>query len=390
MKGGFSFKGMDIASLSLHYVPEREDTYVYRPTETSVHEEIFDGHDGGYFYGVTKQPKEFNLRCYFESKHINKGVMEKIRWLFKKGTSGQLVFETRPWCYYYATVIELDDKEIFNYENGIIKVTMKAYYPFARSDLMIYEPNWLNYYDVIESTAFLESYDMMPVTNLLQLNEGPTAYLPVPATGLSFELYNPGTEYADVGIEIAGEAPEGITIKNLTTNEECKFVALTDAETTDQNRFVYLDGINGKCVLQTINPNTGNVISSSLNYLYHDHGFIRLAPDYPAKRVYISRQPSGANYTINTIENLYDPESETLEFANQIYAGKRIYLIDKWYTIDHLNNSSSIQVTTALNLPSSQTFPFKAVIASCNKLKIKVPEACTLSRIKFNYKATFA
>ena len=59
MNGGFRFCGTDISVLGLEYVPDMKDTYVYAGTQTQVSQEVFEGHDGGYYYGMTKQPKEF-------------------------------------------------------------------------------------------------------------------------------------------------------------------------------------------------------------------------------------------------------------------------------------------------------------------------------------------
>lgn len=59
MAGGFSFCGVDIAKYGLYYAPEDENTYVYGSGEYATHDETFDGHDGGYWYGTTLQPKEF-------------------------------------------------------------------------------------------------------------------------------------------------------------------------------------------------------------------------------------------------------------------------------------------------------------------------------------------
>ena len=93
MKGGFSFCGVDIADIGLEYAPDNKDTYVYKPGEAEVHEEIFDGHDGGYIYGATKRPKEFILRCYFEDKNIAEGIMARAYNLFKIGKSGKLLLQ---------------------------------------------------------------------------------------------------------------------------------------------------------------------------------------------------------------------------------------------------------------------------------------------------------
>lgn len=59
MQGGFSFCGTDIADLGLEYVPETANTYVFAGSDYKIHEQVFDGHHGGYYYGSTVSPKVF-------------------------------------------------------------------------------------------------------------------------------------------------------------------------------------------------------------------------------------------------------------------------------------------------------------------------------------------
>ena len=357
MKGGFTFNNVDIADLFLEYAPELSDTYVFRPTSTTPHDETFDGHTGGYFYGLTKEPKEFILRCFYDEKHINKGIMEKMHWVFRKGNSGKLVFQKRPWCYYYATVIDVDDTEVFNYLNGVIKITMKAYYPFARSDDMYYPSNRLDYFDVMETTAFFDSESMMPAMDIAGESTITSA--------TSFLLYNPGNEFADVGIEIAGNAPTGVIIKNLTTNQECKFIALTSEATTTVNSYVCYDGINGKCILKS--PTQANI-----NSLYHDYGCINLAPGYPVTR----------NIVVSEIDG------DTVTVANSVYEtdiGKYIYLNSTWQKILDVVDEHTLTIASDNLQDAVQT----TVIATMNELVITPVQSMSITRLKFNYKPTF-
>ena len=107
-RGGFSFCGVECGELNLQYVPENAETYVYRPAKYEVHEQAFEGHDGGYFYGTTTAPKEFKLRCIYQDEHINNGSMTAILNFFKRGKTGRLSFEKRPWVWYNATVTNVD------------------------------------------------------------------------------------------------------------------------------------------------------------------------------------------------------------------------------------------------------------------------------------------
>ena len=124
MKGGFTYRGVDIAELGLEYAPEIEETYVYRPAASTLPDETFDGHNGGYYYGITYQPKEFTLRCFFEEERIDRGVMAKVYATFKKGSSGRLVFQRRPWCYYNVVIEDvLSTIEVIENDNtGTMKI----------------------------------------------------------------------------------------------------------------------------------------------------------------------------------------------------------------------------------------------------------------------------
>jgi hypothetical protein len=157
MRASFSFCGIDIETLGLEYAPELEDTYVYKAAKPKIHDEVFDGHNGGYYYGMSKEPKEFILRCFFEQKEIDRGVMAKIMDLFREGRKGKLVFTRRSWSYYNAVVTDLDLTGITNYLNGVIKITMKAYYPFSRSDMIVADYKHPDY-DNLYSTSVYEPH----------------------------------------------------------------------------------------------------------------------------------------------------------------------------------------------------------------------------------------
>ncbi len=134
MTGGFTFDGIDIADLGLEYVPDNQNTYVYKPSQWNMNEESFDGHDGGYFYGTTVKPKDFTLRCIYEDSHVNSGGMTRLFHAFKRGRTGRLIFAKRPWCWYVTTVVSVDISQMTNYMNGVVTINMRAYYPFARTD----------------------------------------------------------------------------------------------------------------------------------------------------------------------------------------------------------------------------------------------------------------
>lgn len=368
IRGGFSFCGVDIADIGLSYAPEKENTYVYRPGETNVHEETFDGHNGGYFYGITKQPKEFILRCYFENEAIDQGIMERIYHLFRIGKQGKLIFCRRPYCYYYATVTNSPAPELSNYLNGMITITMKAYYPFARSDTMYYDSteskdpdNNLKVFEndfILDSTAFVENENMITQTSFANINiQAPDVYPVI--------LHNPGTEYAPLSITISGDVGKGIVIRNKTTKQECKIIAVDKAHTTASEKYVYIDGISGSTSLI-------GQSESKPAFIYHDSGFIDLAPAYPVIRgVYVETSSTNIVTLVNT---LY-----------QDVTGQYIYL-NGWHKIEKQLDEHCLLMGESV----STTSVGRTMISHMNELEIIPIDEADITHLSFSYKPTFA
>lgn len=258
MQGGFSFCGVDISELGLEYAPDLTRTYVYSGSSYKVHEQSFDGHDGGYYYGSTVAPKTFELRCIFQDRHVNDGVLTHIERFFRRGRTGPLVFSKRPWVSYTATVVKLDASQLTNYKNGVVTISLTAYYPYA-----VHPQNWLD---------LTSSHLTNMMNNSGLLFEAMTPSTSIIASGgtmteqTSFLLYNGGTEPSPLAIHIAGDATEGVVIANAATRQKCAFIALSSAITSDAGKYLRCDPISGLTVLT-------DGISEELAYLYHDYGF---------------------------------------------------------------------------------------------------------------------
>lgn len=375
-KGGFSFCGVNIKYLDLEYAPEKEDTYVYAPGKANVHDETFDGHNGGYFYGVTKEPKEFKLRCYFENEAIDRGIMAQMYDLFRAGRSGQLIFDRRPWCAYYATVTEVPTIELSNYKNGMVTINMKAYYPYARSvlrntDEMVNDPKtafYVNttdpdYSEIMLNTGLFDNKKYIPQMSFVPKDGATSISVMDP-----FILSNPGTEYASVGIYCAGQAPDGIVITNKTTGQQCKLVAFTAEKTSDDHKYIYIDGISGKTTLENEDGTPGK-----LAFLYHDSGFIDLAPCFPVYRNLYARYTGDKNVTI----------------TNKIFAdveGKYIFLNKKWHKIESKVDDNTLVLKTNVGASGID----QTIIAPMNELIVMPISSMALTKISFVYKPTFA
>lgn len=356
MKGGFSFCGVDIATLGIEYAPELEDTYVYKPAEAEIHEETFDGHHGGYLYGATFQPKEFNLRVFFE-KDIDRGLMARLYNLFRVGRTGRLVFQRRPWCWYNATVTAVDDSNLMTYRSGTITISMKAAYPFGRSDMnsardLVVTRTDKDYFKTIENTAFVEKVEMIPPTEFDNI----TSAIDIP-------LVNPGTVRAPVCICIAGDVGEGVEITNYSTNQTCAVTGLTKEKTSDVGKMLYIDSMNGKVVLS-------NGTASELAFLYHDKGFIELEPSFPAIRhLFVKHGGNTASAVIKMSENV---------------EGKHIFIDDKWIKIVKQPDDNHFILESSVSEGTTNT-----MIMPINILHVESLSEMDIS-LKFIYRPTFA
>ena len=295
--------------------------------------------------------------------------MEQIYHLFRTGKSGKLIFSRKPWCYYYATVTSLPHPELSNLYNGTITITMQASYPFARGDAMYYNSTINRNRDlnikvvendlVLESTALVENEDMIPIMSFNDIDLVHTE----PATLI---LHNPGTEFAPLSITLSGNVNDGIIIRNKTTNQECKIVAVDDAHTVDVQKFVHIDGLNGNTTL------IGEG-SATPAFVYHDSGFIQLAPAYPAIRnVFISKFLSSNQFRL-------------LNIVKQDIVGQYIFISDRWYKITD-QNKSIITVEDDISFPAKD----KTMITKMNEIEIEAITTANLSHISFSYKPTYA
>lgn len=359
MKGGFSFCGLDIYNLGLEYVPDNKDTYVFKSASSSIDEEVFNGHDGGYFYGSSLKPKEFSLKCYYEDKDVRHGLMSNIYNFFKPGKTGKLVFQKRPWCWYVATVTNVDTDSMLNYRNGFITIKLKAYYPYSRSDSNYFEEWDAERYELLRNTAFLTDESMVPQTKFEDVFDNKTDFI----------LLNGGNAKANVCVEIAGDVGEGVIIKNNTNGSEMKIVALNNLSLSGGSLFI--DSFTGKVFIKNDNETKDA-------FLYHEYGFIDLDPGFPINRDVTIEAESGSNivsYVDNFIFDVTD---------------KYIYIADKWYKIKEFNDDT---LTLVENVNTS--FSGNTCIVSMNELSIyPVSEKdegdnMSITKINFIYNPTF-
>lgn len=354
MQGGFSFCGVDIAKFGLEYVPPLDQTYVFGSAPYEVHQEVFDAHHGGYFYGTTVQPKDFTLKCLYQDQHIAHGSLSAIENFFRRGKTGRLVFEQREWLWYTATVVNVDLSDLRNYRNGFVTITLRAYYPFARHDCIS-----------IGNDNMFDSY-IASNSGLLTEIETPAVRFESMTADTSLMLYNGGSERASVAIAIAGDAGEGVTITNQTTGQTAKFVAFKKTDTTDVQKYIVSDALNGKTVLT-------DGINSERCFLYHDYGFIELEPSYPIERdVYVCYYANK-----NSIQIL------NAEIGDDV-VGRHIYIDGKWVKILAKEDDTLTVDATFAEDGSCYTN-----IVTMNEIIVTLSGNAELTKLEFIYKPTF-
>lgn len=359
MQGGFSFCGVDIAELGLEYAPDNANTYVFKASDYKLSEQVFDAHDGGYYYGETVQPKIFTLRCIYQDEHVNGGIISNVFRFFRRGRTGRLVFQKRPWVWYGATVVNVNVNQMMNYMNGLVTITLKAYYPFGRTDMEGYEEDY-EYLDALKANSAMLPDGVMPQTKVVEDGQELTTQTIVP-------LLNAGTERAAVAIEIAGDVGEGVIITNPSTGQKCSFVAMSKAVTTDAGKYVICDGLNGKTVLT-------NGTESELSYIYHDYGFIDLEPAYPIMRDVTVHYTAGSA-AVQTDEAVFDEDS----------VGQYLYYDGDWRKIASVISSKKANVLPSPSASGSEV----TSMVRMNEIVITPVANMALTRLNFVYKHTF-
>lgn len=354
MQGGFSFCGVDIAKYGLEYVPPLDQTYVFAGSDNEVHQELFEAHNGGYYYGATVQPKDFTLRCIYQDRHLLHGILSTIESFFHRGRTGRLVFQNRNWLWYTATVIDVDVSDIRNNRNGFVTITMRAYYPFARHDFIS-----------IGSKNVLDSH-IAANTGLLAAEETPETRFENVTQDMDLLLYNGGSERASVAVALAGDAGEGVVITNHTTGQTAKFVAFSTDKTTNAGKYIVSDALNGKTVLT-------DGTNSERGFMYHDHGFLELIPSFPIERdIYVTYKANSNRISVSGFE------------LDDDVIGRFVFIEEAWHKI-----TAKTDDTIVINTETNQDGEGCTNIVTMNEVNIKLLGGASLSKLQFIYKPTF-
>lgn len=350
----FTFCGMNTADVGQTYAPDAADIFVWN-TDYNTHSIEVDGHDGGYWFGTTINPKVFTLDCFFEQQSDLQ--LKQMEWLFSRGKTGELIFEDRPFLTYIGTVTKIKKFEIYAGNSGKITVEITAYYPFAKMDSLSvtsyaqYGPSLVG---LLKGTTGILTTAMTPDTAITSgLN----------ATK-SFLLYNPGDELADVRIKIAGDVGTGVSIYNNRTKQTCVITGLTKVVSGNVGKWLEVNATTGNIYLTN-----GETYSSGA--LYHDRGFIQLEGSAPIAR---------------DISVTYDGNLVSSNGAFRSYMeGQYIYINGYWRRIDTFLSPSEI----IIGYVYGGTGASLSTIAIMNYITVTPLTTMSLTQLEFVYYPTF-
>jgi len=276
------YKGTSFSSLGFYYIPtaqQRGDAI----TSFQTMSDSFTSRDGGIRYGSRVEVKKFELKFYYE--YISPQQKESFIKLIDRRTGGELYFTERPYAKYTAYVSAKPSFEEYGHYaivegrrySGIVTLQMEAYLPFARlterylDTLMDTE----YYYQIHDETSIIVSAED-PMGSISTETAKPGEFIyDIDVEGKTIwnlKILYPGTEYGRLSFDVAGEVGEdGLTIYNGATEQTCKVVGLNSAITDQTNRWYHIDSETGQCVLT-------NGVSSNVDYMFHDYGYISLVP----------------------------------------------------------------------------------------------------------------
>lgn len=253
---GFTYNGIHSSEYNCYYIPDASDRWFASP-EFEVYEKEVPGRPGGYGYGTRTKIRTLTLKVFFEN--ITKEMREKIRSWLTEDSLGELVLDERPFIIYRSVQLK---KTI----PGKLYTTQDLEYPhdvFSGTftiEFSLYEPyGYLKYKYYTSIDEDLAGF----YCGMLEKNEMPS----VPSTSSrSFLMYNPGTETCETLIRIGGSVGSGgLTIMNQTNGTECKILSLPSSG------YLEIDSFHGAIVHV-------NGESRTLNFEYHDEGYMNLAP----------------------------------------------------------------------------------------------------------------
>lgn len=333
MNGEFSFDGKSCTEFGLHYIPDAGDRWYSAPEYETIDEEV-TGRSGGYWYGTRVKVQTFNLPCYFEDNSIER--LEAVyRWL-SRNKEGKLVFEDRPFVYYNVRPILPSSAQVWWHEiqhrlaplgSGKVTLNFKAYEPFS---YMKYD----RYEEIDKDGAEMRC-------GIIEAGMMPPAIQPIAGQYL---VYNPGSETAYPTLRIAGSAPDGLTLTNMTTGRTCTLLGFNMAE----NTWLEINGRSGKISIEPVGTPA---------FEYHVDGYLDLASCQPYERdVVVTKAEGSATVTVENLD------------VDTSYVGRYVYLEDAWRRILYVYNDGR---TFELDASMTESSTENTMIAVLNRIELE-------------------
>ena len=181
--------------------------------------------------------------------------------------------------------------------------------------------------------------------------------------GSFFLLYNPGTETGHTVFRIAGEVGnDGLLIRSLTTGQRCKVVNLK-ADSLLEGACRELD--SEKCQTRIV---LGE--ESELAFLFHDGGYITLAPCLPFVRTIKVSHTAGSNMVYS--DRAFAPHMK----------GQYLFL-DSWKCIRQVTDANTI----ILSAPVERTGMTDTPVVTMNEIEITGGEGLTRFEVECQYRS---
>lgn len=274
---GFTYNGIHCSRFGLYYIPDESDLWFNDP-EYNVYQTDISWKNGGYYYDSKAKNRTFTLKCGFEE--IDVATRQKIKQWVKMGTSGKLIFDDMPFVFWNVRPGKIPVGNWYldtnDSHSGTVTITFTAYEPFG-------------YLTRKSNASGADDDGASDYCNMISYSEMPSDPT---ISSTSFNVYNPGTEECGLTIEISGSASNPIRLFNDANKSQC---VLSSLPTRDMHLFI--DGDTGY-----IGVSVNGTTPGANGYVYHDKGFIKLAPScayYDTGYSYIG--VSGETYTFELI-----------------------------------------------------------------------------------------
>lgn len=352
---GFIQNGIHSSELGVYYIPdENERGDFFSPFEVIDNERAWNS--GGEYYGSRVKSRVFTLSCYYEL--ISKKTREKmIRWLDRR-SSGELVFDNRPYAKYFVRPTKkiaikdyLQTTQGEQLYSGTFEITFTAYHPFAE---LTYETS-----DEVEDDMALCETGLIPSKKMpAKYDKDKNPY--------NCRIYNPGTETGHSIVRFRGVTGEaGITIKNSVTGDECVIRGVGSNVMKDGEQ-IEINSKTGRVEYHTANG------GMSVRFEFHDKGYITFAPCFPMTRdIYVSC--TAGSKEIASPEGIFTKDME----------GQQVYVDGAWRQISEVTSATS----ASINTEPSNTRLEKTNIVTMNDLTITYGSDAVIDMLEIECKA---